>query len=219
MGPALKGLDTANLARFLCIGRQSVIGEPSVKSSIHGTCWVSRDDRPPAGTPQGSILSPLLPDNSVAKRKIYTTDWLATSWPRFEILTQHYVVCLVHDCSISSALAMETLQSCTKPSKWFDEVLSSSFFFNSKPSFSGLLEPRPHDIATSTIKRPYGHYSTQRSQLICLILTTNMTVGHLTKPGANAQEGLVLVYLALIFYNRDVRVISLKPSDAYASVN
>ena len=34
---------------------------------------------------------------------------------------------LVQDCSISSALAMKLLQSCTKPSVW--DILSSLFHF------------------------------------------------------------------------------------------
>ena len=32
---------------------------------------------------------------------------------------QHYIDSLMHDCSISSALALELLQSCTKPSIYY----------------------------------------------------------------------------------------------------
>ena len=56
--------------------------------------------------------------------------WQYTIVYIFSWFLYHYIDGLVQDCSISSALAMEILQSCTKPSIWYyaDQRLSAIAF-------------------------------------------------------------------------------------------
>ena len=48
----------------------------------------------------------------------------------FILLPNKYISGLVHDCSFSSVLAMEILQSCTKPSNCHDMNLWQIFLYN-----------------------------------------------------------------------------------------
>ena len=47
-----------------------------------------------------------------------------------------YINGLVQDCSNSIALAMELLQSCTKPMKWYEKTLISNYIKRHKSIFS-----------------------------------------------------------------------------------
>ena len=106
--------------RTMC---QNAVNHITTECLVYGNCSITpkcdmswKTVLAPSTLPWGTTASSITEDEQrLIKEAIHFTPWLNR-------IQNSQVDGLVQDCSNSSALAMELLQSCTKPSKWLISI-------------------------------------------------------------------------------------------------